>query len=204
MHLRDIKLYKGERSNVLSALTFNDAAYWGADLFVATTFALFVTQNIEGGTAIHVGIIYGLYRIVRALLALPIGRFFDRHRGYLDELWALAFSGLLVGSVYLVLFSATQLWQVYLCMIFIAVGHAMNIGSWTIIFYASMEQNQQGEVIGVYQTVMQIIYGMSAILAGFFGETYGFEWTMFIAGFLTILSGIAPLTVRSFFSKKKV
>ncbi len=202
MHIRDIKLYKGQRSKVLSALTFNDAAYWGADLFVATTFALFITQNIEGGSATHLGIIYGLYRIVRAVLALPIGRFFDRHKGYLDELWALAFSGLLVGSIYLVLFCATHLWQVYVCMIFIAIGHALSIGSWTIVFYASMTKNQQGEIIGVYQTIMQIIYGLSAVLAGFVGDAYGFEWTMFIAGFLTILSGIAPLTVRSVFAEK--
>ena len=201
MHIRDLKLFKGRKNNILSVLTFNDASYWGADIFIATIFALYLTQNIEGGTATHVGIIYALYRISRAFIALPLGRFFDKRKGYLDEMWALSLSGLIVGSTYITLFFATQLWQIYLAMIVIGIGHALNIGSWTVLFYNSMTKNQRGEIVGVYQTIMQIVYALSAALAGFVGDIYGFEWIILVAGIITILSGLAPLTIKSVFKK---
>jgi len=201
MHIRDLKLYKGRRSNILSALTFNDAFYWGADIFVAIIFALYLTQNIEGGTATHVGIIYAIYRISRALFALPFGRFFDKHKGYVDETWALILSGLIVGSSYIGLFFATELWQVYVAMIVVGIGHAMNIGSWTVLFYNNMRKDQRGKVVGAYQTIMQIVYGLSAALAGFAGDRFGFEWIILIAGIATILSGIAPFTIKSLLKK---
>jgi len=197
MHIRDLKLFKGSKKNVLSALTLNDATYWGADIFIATIFALYLTQNITGGTATQVGIIYAIYRISRAFFALPFGRFFDKNKGYLDEMWALVLSGLIVGSTYVALFFATQLWQVYLAMIIIGIGHALNIGSWTVLFYSSMTKNQRGEVVGVYQTIMQVVYALSAALAGFAGDVYGFEWIILTAGIATILSGMAPITIRS-------
>ena len=86
------KLYRSNnRSAILSALTFNDAATWGSDVFVGVIFALFITSNITGGTAIQVGLIFGLYRIVRAFAAIPIGSWLDRHKGHVDEFYALFF-----------------------------------------------------------------------------------------------------------------
>lgn len=202
MHIRDVKLFKGDRSHVLSTLTLNDAFYWGADLFFATIFALYLTQNIHGGTATHVGIIYAVYRIVRGLVSLPIGKFFDRHKGYFDEVWALALSGLLVGGVYVYLFFAEYLWEIYIAMAIVGVGHALNIGSWTVLFYSSIAKSKQGEVVGVYQTIMQVVYALSSALAGFAGDTFGFEWIMLVAGIITILSGIVPLAIRSVLKQK--
>ncbi len=194
--MKDLYFFKGRNKKLLSVLTLNDATFWGADVFVAVVFALFITQHIDGGTATHVGIVYGVYRIVRALLALPIGAFFDRHVGYIDEMWGMISSSLLTGSMYFVLFSVTHLWAVYVCIIFIAIGHAINIGSWKILFYGSIDKQQQGHAIGMYETAMQIVYGIASILTGIVGDVFGFEWIMILAGIATVFSGALPFFVR--------
>ncbi len=190
-------LYRGKNNNLLSALTLNDAVYWGADLFFATVFAFFVLNNIEGGSATHVGIVYGCYRIVRAFCALPVGKFLDQHRGYIDEMWALILSSIIVGGMYITLFYASELWHIYVAMLLIAVGHALNIGSWAVLFYDNITKKYSGETIGMYNTIMQIVYGLAAALSGILGETFGFEWIVLFAGILTILSGFTPLFIRS-------
>jgi len=101
-------IYKGRKSSVLSALTYNDAVFWGADVFVGVGFALYITQNIPGGNAIHVGFIFGLYRLVRAFVAIPIGRFLDKHKGHMDEFYTLLVSGLIVGLTYFALFFSLE------------------------------------------------------------------------------------------------
>tara|TARA_B100000745_G_scaffold74773_1_gene45140 strand:+ start:4952 stop:5122 length:171 start_codon:yes stop_codon:yes gene_type:complete len=50
--------------------------------------------------------------------------------------------------------------------------------------------------MGIYETVMQVVYGLAIIVAGFVGEIFGFEWTLFFAEIFTILSSIVLLTVH--------
>lgn len=190
------RLYKGRKSPILSALTLNDAAFWGSDVFVGVIFALYITQNIEGGTAIHVGLVFGLYRAIRALAAIPIGQYLDDHKGHIDEYYTLLSSGLLVGGTYLALFFATDLWHIYVGMLAIGIGHALDVTAWRILFYSNVPEKNEGEVMGIYETVMQVVYGLAIIVAGFVGEIFGFEWTLFFAGIFTILSSIILLTVH--------
>lgn len=198
----NIQIFKGEKSPILSALTFNDAVFWGADAFVAVIFALYITQNIEGGTAIHVGLVFGLYRIVRAFFAIPIGRFLDKHSGHIDEYFALLGSGFLVGITYMILFFAFELWHIYLGIVVIAIGHAIDVSSWKILFYSNLPSEARGEVIGIYTTIMQIVYALAIVAAGFVGEIYGFEWTLLFAGIVTIFASIMLLFISD--TKNKI
>ncbi|MBF05631.1 hypothetical protein CL644_02920 [bacterium] len=78
--------------------------FWGSGVFVGVIFALYITQNIDGGTAIHVGLVFGLYRAIRALAAIPVGQYLDARKGNIDEYYTLLSAGLLVGFTYLALF----------------------------------------------------------------------------------------------------
>lgn len=189
-------LYKGEKSNILSALTFNDATFWGADVFVGVIFALYVTQYIPGGSAIHVGLIYGLYRLMRALTSIPIGRYLDKQVGHIDEYYTLLTAGLIVGITYICLFFSAELWHVYLGMAIIGTAHALDINAWRILFYGNISPDNRGSVIGVYETTMQIMYALSIVIAGFVGEIYGFNWILLFAGIVTLCSSLILFLVR--------
>lgn len=176
-------------------LTYNDAAFWGADVFVAVVFALYITQNL-GGTAIDVGLVFGLYRLVRAFMAVPIGRYLDQIKGHIDEYYTLLLSSVLVGLTYCALFFATELWQVYVGIVFIGIGHSLDISSWRILFFSNIPDGTEGEVNGIYETVMQLIYGLATVVGGFVGEYFGFEWTLLFAGLVILSSGLILFTIK--------
>lgn len=186
------KIYKGRKSDVLSALTLNDSLFWSADVFVGIIFALFVTQTL-GGSAIDVGLMFGLYRIVRAITAIPIGRYFDEHRGHFDEYYALMLVGLGVGLVYVLLSFSTELWHAYLGMVLIGVGHVIENLSWKVLFYSNVPEEAEGQINGIYEVISQLMYAAAMVIAGFVGEIFGFEWTLMFAGFITILSSFGVL-----------
>lgn len=156
-------------------------------------FALYVTQNL-GGSAIDVGLIFGLYRAVRALTAIPIGRYLDKHKGHVDEYYALMVAGVIIGLTYITLFFATEVWHVYLGIIFIGLGHSIDVDSWKVLFYGNIAENAEGQTIGVYETTMQLVYALAIVVAGFVGELYGFEWTLLFAG-LVSLAGVLVMFV---------
>ena len=81
-------------------------------------------------------------------------------------------------------------------MTIIGLGHAIDVSAWRILFYGNIPEQSEGVVIGVYETVMQVVFSLSIILAGFIGEVFGFEWTMLLAAFVTVLGSLILLTLR--------
>ncbi len=189
-------LYKGTKAHVLSALTMNDVAMWGADVFVGVMLALFITQNIEAGSAVHVGLAFGLYRVLRAFAAIPIGRYLDSNKGHVDEYYTLFLSGLIVATGYFWLFFSTEIWQVYVGMVAVAVGHSLDITAWRILFFGNIPRLGEGKIMGVYETIMQITYGLAVVLAGFVGDYYGFEWVFLVGGVVAVSSSMILLSVN--------
>tara|TARA_B100000508_G_scaffold140999_1_gene144946 strand:+ start:3911 stop:4504 length:594 start_codon:yes stop_codon:yes gene_type:complete len=194
------KIFKGRKSDVLSALAINDAAFWGADVFVGVIFALFITQTL-GGSAIDVGLMYGLYRGIRALIAIPVGRFFDNQKGHFDEYHAILLAGVIVGLTYISMSFATELWHVYIGMAFIAIGHIIDNLAWKVLFYTNVPRAAQGQVMGIYEVTSQFVYGLAMIVAGFVGETYGFDTALMFAGFVTMAGTFTVLSMYKARSK---
>ncbi len=180
-------------------MTLNDVTYWGSDSFIAVIFALFVVNFIDGGTAAHVGFAFFAYNFTRALASMPVGQFFDKHKGYLDEVYGLAFTSFVTGAVYILLSQATQLWHLYLAMIVLGVISAVNLTSWRVLFYGNIEKNEYAQTVGVYTTLLAISYSLAGALGGIIGETFGFDKVVLIGGVIVFLGGLIPITVQQYF-----
>lgn len=190
------------RGKILRAMTLNDITYWGADAFIVVIFALYVVNFIDGGSATHIGFAFFVYNLIRALSSIPIGQFFDKHRGYIDEIWGLTITSFAAGFTYILLSQASQLWHLYAAMFALGLISAVNLTSWKVIFYNNIEKEEYGQTIGIYQTAVAIAYSLAAALGGIAGDRFGFDVVIFIGGIVMILGGFVPLTVKQYLRKK--
>lgn len=198
MHLRPIHLFKFTKySNIAEALTLNDVLYWTGDTFISVVLALFVTQYIDGATASSVGLAYMIYRLASSLTTVPIGKLFDKYKGYKDETWALFLVSFLAGFTYIGLSFATQLWHLFLAMAILGIARSFDINSWKLLFYSHLEKDRKGRTIGTYDALYGIAMGTMAALSGFIGDIYGFRNVILIAGFIALLSGIPVLSIKN-------
>lgn len=191
------------RGKILRAMTLSDVTYWGADAFIVVIFALYVVNFIEGGSATHIGFSFFVYFFVRALLSIPIGQFFDKHCGYIDEIWGLTITGFIAGSIYMLLSQASQLWHLYLAMLALGFISAVNLTSWRILFYNNIDKEEYGQTVGIYQTVIGISYALAVALGGIAGDVFGFDTVLLIGGMVMFIGGFMPITVKQYFKKKK-
>lgn len=197
MHARPLHLFKYTKySHISEVLTLNDILYWGGDAFVSVIMALFVLQYIDGGTASSVGISWMVYRILSAVTTVPVGKFLDNHKGYVDEVWALFIVSILAGISYIVLSFATQVWHLYTIMGVLGVLRAFDINAWKIMFYSHIETKTKGRTIGTYDAAYNIAIGAIYALAGFAGDAYGFRSVVIVGGILIMLGGIPVLSLR--------
>ncbi|MFC1722309.1 MFS transporter [Patescibacteria group bacterium] len=197
MHARPVHLFKYTKySHISEVLTLNDILYWGGDAFVSVIMALFVTQYIEGGTASSIGISWMIYRLFTAITTVQVGKFLDKHKGYVDEVWALFFVSILAGISYILLSFATQVWHLYFAMAVLGLLRSFDINAWKIIFYSHLEEKTKGRTIGTYDAAFSISLGAIYALAGFIGDAYGFRNVIILGGVLIILGGFPVLSLR--------
>jgi MFS family permease len=198
-----LEFYKdSSKGRVLRAMTLSDISYWGADAFIGVIIVLFAIQFIHGGSATHVGLAYFLYRAVAAIASIPIGRFYDKHPGYLDEVWGLASASFLAGAVYIGLSFSTELWQLYLAMFLLGLTNVMDLLSWSKLFYHNIEKKDYGQTVGVYRAILSICQGAAVALGGLVGDSLGFDKVVFFGGIVVAFGAFFPLSIRYVFVKK--
>lgn len=191
-----------KKAHIIKTLTANDVMFWGSDAFISVALALFVTTFLEGATILNVGIALMIHRVTGALASVPIGRWFDKQKGYADEVMGLSAACLCAGIVYFALSFSTQIWQLYLAMFFLGILSVINIASWRILFYSNVEQKQFGQTIGVYQMMFSLGIGLFMAIAGFTGERFGYDRVLMIGGLLMIVGSALPLLLRDYFKGK--
>ncbi len=189
------------RSNIVRTLTANDIIFWGSDAFISVALALFVVSHIGEATILNVGIALMIYRVVGAISAVPIGRWFDSHKGYLDEVRGLSFACLAAGSVYVALSFATAVWQLYVGMFFLGIFVTVSLTSWRILFYSNIGKKQFGQTIGVYQMLYSLGIGLFLAVGGFVGDRYGYDAVLLLGGFLMMFGSLLPMLIRGHFKK---
>lgn len=185
-----------KRGYILRILALDDVSFWGAERLISVIFALFIVNNIAGGSAAAVGIALMIRQLVVAFLSVPVGRLLDKHKGYIDEVYFLAFSGLLAGSAYILFGFADHLWQVYVLMGVIGIAHTLNLDTWRVLFYGLIQKNEQGETTGIYQTIMSISGALVFALGGLFADIYGYPTIIWIGAVMTMIAGIIPLLIK--------
>jgi MFS family permease len=194
---RRIQFYsKGAKGFLLRILTIDDVSFWGAEALVNVVLALFIVTQIRGAGAIEVGFALTIRQLVLAAMSIPMGRILDRHKGLLDELYFLSLSGLLSGLSYFLLSFSGQIWQLYVLMGIVGAAHAINIAAWRTLFYSSIDQNERGETIGAYQTIMSVAGALLVGIGGILAENFGYRVIILIIAGMTTLGGFLPLLLK--------
>jgi MFS family permease len=201
-HAKPLDFYgDSPRGRILRTMTMHDITYWATDAFIAVVLVLFVIQYINGGSATHVGLAFFLYRAVAAFTSFPVGRFFDSHRGYLDEVWGLAASSFIAGIAYVFLSFSHDLWQLYLAMVAIGFASVLQLTSWRTLFFNNIGKEQYSRTLGTYQTFFFLCQGVAVALGGLMGDTFGFNAVVFYGGIVVFLGGFLPLGIKYLVAK---
>ena len=193
-----------KQGSIARALTLNDIFFLGGISFVGVVITLFIVTFIEGATVEHVGIAFMIRLLARAVFALPIGTFFDKHKGYTDEIWGLCFSTSLFGILHVALGFSTNIWQLYVIMFFLGVLEAANASSWRILFFGSISRAFLGKITGVYDMFYSVGTALCLVLGGYVAASIGYDNTVIVGGLFIMVGGFLPLLIRGYLSKKEL
>ena len=174
-------------------LTLSDFGMNSSGAITGIIFTLFVLNNIEGGTVTDAGLSSLLFLSASALINIPLGRFMDRTKGYLDENIILSAS-LIIRGIGLILMSFSTLrWQLYTLQILLGFARSMNFTSWRVLFSKFLDTKHIAAQWSLYDTVIAIGLGIATLIGGFLGDTVPLSYVVLIGGIISIIGGIFPL-----------
>jgi predicted MFS family arabinose efflux permease len=181
------------KSDIVRALTLSDLSVWSGSALITIIAPLFVLSQIKGATLTDYGVSAMIYTAIGALVTVPIGRFMDAKKGYIDELLILAASNFIRGAALIYLAFSHEIWQLYMVQIITGMAKSMNLNSWRVLFSKSLNPDHAGVQWGVYDSITSIGLGVAAFLGGLIGDKVGLQWVVLIGGIMSVIATIFPL-----------
>ena len=187
-----LKFNKIIRYLVLSDLIFYTG--WG---LITPIFAIFIVNNIQGGTILIAGIASSIYWVLKSALRVPIGIFLDNHKGEKDDYFFLVFGFLIAALTPFGYIFSKLPWHIYTLQAIYGIGMAMAGSGWSAIFTRHIDKGKEATEWGLDSTSYGIGMGVAAMVGGFAVTKFGFNPVFIAVGIIGLMGVVLLLGIRN-------
>lgn len=187
---------------VIKVLIVSDFVIWSANQLFAPVFAIFVENNLTGGTIAAIGIASGIYLITKSVFVVPVGRYIDKKRGETDDLYSAVIGTAITGVVLLLYTQIDSIVDLYLLQILLGIGGAIAYPGWFSIFTRHVDKDKQGFEWSLYDVALSGGMAAAAAIGGYLADSLGFNTLFVVASAATLMGSLLLLTLRSEMRKK--
>jgi len=167
---------------------------WG---LIGPIFAIFITQQIQGGSLVSVGFIAATYWFIKSIAQPFIAHFLDVKKGEGDDFKFLIYGLFLANLVPLGYIFVTQLWHVFLLEIIRGLCMACVIPSWAGIFTRHIDKGWEAFSWSIESTGIGFAAAFSAAFGGILVTFLGFKAVFILVSFFGLGSCLLLLLIRN-------
>ncbi len=182
-------------NRIIQTLIFSDVALTSGFGFITPIFAIFITNNIQGGSVQVAGFASATYWIVMSLTVVFFGRYLDKNHGEKDDFWFIVIGNLLAALATTGYIFSTLPWHIYLFQGFYAIGLSMNIAAYAAIFTRHIDRGSEAFDWSVRSAVVGVGTGITGALGGIIVNYWGFNTLFLIVIGFVIFSAILPFLI---------
>lgn len=182
-------------NKIIKILIASDVLILGAFGFLNPIFAVFVNDNLIGGSIEVAGFAAAIYLLVKASLQIPIGRYVDKDRKDKNDFWFLVIGSLLIAIVPVLYSFSIYPWHVYILQVVYGAGAAMAFTTWSALFTRHIDKFHEGYEWALYDTTTGIAAGVAAAVGGVLAERLGFNFIFYLTSIITIVGTFLLLTI---------
>src|SRR3989344_425345 len=170
---------------------------------LAPIFAVFVTQQIIGGSVAVVGFAITIYWTVKSVLQLGVAKYIDRNHGEVDDFYFFLAGGFLNAVVISLYYFATTVWHIYTLHFFMAIADALLVPPFYAIFTRHIDKGQEGFLWSLFSSFsLGAGSALGGAVGGLLAVAVGFRIIFPLIGFLTFISTVILLFLRPYIKPK--
>lgn len=190
-------------NKAIKILVSSDLIMFGALGLITPFFAVFITNQIQGGSIEVIGFAAGIYAILKSLLQIPIGKFLDKTKGEKDDFCFLILGYLIVAFVPIGYIFSFLPWHIYILQAIYAVGMAMAYPSWFAIFTRHIDKGKEAFEWSIWSTNIDLGVGVAGITGGILVTKFNFNFIFILATVLACISVLSLFIIKKYILSKK-
>lgn len=179
-------------NKIIRTLIFSDFFVFSGIGLMGPIFAVFITNQINGGSLQVAGFASAIYLICKSLLPIPIARVIDMHRGERDDFKVMVFGTAVMAMIPFAYLAVHEPWQLYLVQGIYGIGAALGFTGWQAIFTRHVDQQDIALEWSMYYTMVDLGGAAAAGIGGAVAQTFGFQF-LFIATGIILCMGVGFL-----------
>lgn len=192
----------GKVNRVVKILIYSDLIIVTAFALYGPIFAIFISQQIEGGGVQVAGMAAAVYWVTRAIVQLPISRYLDRHDGERDDFWALVLGSILVSAVPFLYLFARAPEHVYMLQFLYGLGDSLAVPTYLAVFGRHVDKGHSSGEWGLRSTVVGIGAALAGALGGLLADKFGFPAVLVTTSILSFVGSFMLLMLYGFMSPR--
>lgn len=181
-------------NSVIKFITMADFMMVSGFGLIMPIFAVFIVQNIKGGSLEVVGLAMTIYLLVKSVGQIPVAFLIDKIKGEKDDFWAVIIGYFMYALLPLFYIFIKTPAQLYIIQVFYGLASAIAFPAWYAIFTRHIDRDQEGMEWGVYNTLTDLGGALAASIGGFIASKFGF-FPLFVVISIVMLAGVLLFTL---------
>ena len=177
-------------NKVLKILLLSDLLIIAGFGLLAPIFAIFLKDNIIGGSILAVGIAETIYLLTKAIAQIFISKYTDHEKGNIRELYTLIIGSLIFTIVPILYIFSVNIWHIYIAQFISGLGAALAYPGWMTLFTRFTDKNKEGYEWSVYDTSVSLGAAATAAIGAYIAEMLGFNTLFVIVAIFSFLGTI--------------
>lgn len=161
-----------------------------SDVFAITGFgliepilAIFIKDNLVGGTIFAAGLASGVYLIVKSVIQLPFSHYVDKHGHKIRWLIIGSLINLVVPFLYIY---ADHVNYIYAAQVLLGIGGGLAYPCWLGLWSVNLDKNHESFEWSLYSTLTSLGTALAGIGGAVIAEFVGFKVTFILVGVLAM------------------
>lgn len=188
-------MFLNKVNRTIKFLIFSDIFLFTGFGLIAPIFAIFINDDIAGGTISAAGIASFIFLITKSVIQIPFSKFVDKHDHKIRFLIA---GTILIALVPFIYISASHIYMIYVAQFLYGVAAGFAYPCWFGLFTLNLDKHHESFEWSIYGALVSIGTAISAAVGGIIAQNFGFR-TAFAIGGVLALGGAVTL----FFLSKK-
>ncbi|MFH0752045.1 MAG: MFS transporter [archaeon] len=162
-----------------------------SDIFIFTGFglinpilAIFVKENLIGGTIFAAGLASMIFMLTKSLVQLPFSRYIDSHDSRIKWLILGTFIIAFVPVIYLL---SSNIKHIYLAQFLYGIGSGLAFPAWLGIWSFNLDKGHESFEWSLYSTLVGVGTAVSAAVGATIAGLFGFKYTFVFVGVMSMV-----------------
>ena len=170
-------------NKTLKLLVISDVFVLSGFGLIAPILAIFIKDNLIGGTIFAAGFASMIFLITHSILQIWFSYKFNPK----DRLWMLKVGTAIIALVPFGYIFATHFYHIYFVEFIYGVGAAFAYPTWSSLFTANLERGKRGFQWAIYSSSVGIGTAITAGIGAWLAEKVGFHLVFVFTGLLSMV-----------------